>query len=56
MGQEIEMVKAEKDCDPIILNSDLAPNTKAVDGSDLIQDDIAYPCGLIAKSVFTDKY
>jgi len=24
MGQELEMAKAEKECDPIVLNSDLA--------------------------------
>ena len=50
------MAKAEKDCDPIILNSDLAKGIKSVDGSTLVQDDVAYPCGLIAKSVFTDSY
>jgi len=38
MGMEIEMDKAEKDCDPIVLNSDLAANTKAVSGIDLVQD------------------
>lgn len=50
------MAKAEKECDPIVLNSDLAKGQKSVDGSDLTQDDVAYPCGLIAKSVFTDSY
>lgn len=30
--------------------------TKAVDGSTLNPDDIAWPCGLIAKSLFTDTF
>jgi len=30
--------------------------TLSVDGTELNEDDIAIPCGLIAKSLFTDKY
>ena len=30
--------------------------TKAVDGTHLDPDAVAYPCGLIAKSLFTDAY
>lgn len=48
------------DCDPIKLNKDLgrvAPNNKAVDKITILPDnDPAIPCGLVAKSFFTDTY
>lgn len=55
MGDEINEADAKKDCDPIITNKDMGKSV-SVDGSALKEDDIAYPCGLIAKSLFTDKY
>lgn len=30
--------------------------TTSVNGTPLNQNDVAYPCGLIAKSFFTDNY
>lgn len=55
MGDKIDEAQAKKDCDPIITNEDMG-KTVSVDGSPLNKDDIAIPCGLIAKSLFTDKY
>jgi len=44
-------------CDPIVLNSDLAPEiTTALSGKKLEPKEVANPCGLIAKSYFTDSY
>lgn len=57
MGTEIDSKKAESDCDPIIKNKDVKDDLLAVDGLTVLPaDDIAYPCGLIAKSYFTDRY
>ena len=56
MGSDISKSDAEKDCDPIVTNKDMG-KTVAADGvTELNPDDVAIPCGLIAKSVFTDKY
>lgn len=55
MGQDIDRSDADKQCDPIVTNKDIG-RTKSVGGQDLVPDDIAIPCGLIAKSFFTDKY
>jgi len=44
-------------CDPIVLNSDLAPEiTTSLSGKPLVSTEVANPCGLIAKSYFTDSY
>jgi hypothetical protein len=43
------------DCDPITTVKDLGIN-KTIDGSVLSEDKPANPCGLIAKSFFTDKF
>lgn len=57
MGDEIGEDQAKKDCDPIIYNKDVKEPLLAADGATtLTPNDIAYPCGLIAKSVFTDSY
>lgn len=42
------------DCDPIKTNKDLGEGVGSFSGKDLVSDDAAYPCGLVAKSVFTD--
>lgn len=48
------------DCDPITKNSDLAPQiTKYANGTAFSDADKALPampCGLVAKSLFTDSY
>jgi LEM3 (ligand-effect modulator 3) family / CDC50 family len=39
------------------MNSDLAPQiTRSMNGTPLVPTNVANPCGLIAKSVFTDSY
>lgn len=55
MGAPITPAQAKLQCDPIITNANMGV-TKSVNGADLAENDIAYPCGLIAKSVFTDSY
>ena len=58
MGNAQTVEEITTDCDPIIKNSDLAPYiTKAADGTTpLVADEPANPCGLIAKSLFTDTF
>lgn len=43
------------DCDPIVTVSELG-NSTTVDGTILPDDAPANPCGLVAKSYFTDTY
>jgi hypothetical protein len=45
-------------CEPVIRMSDLGDdkNKVAIDGTTLRSDDVAFPCGLIAKYIFTDAY
>lgn len=43
------------DCNPAITNSDLGKEV-SVDGSVLNGDDVAVPCGLIARSYFNDTF
>ena len=45
-------------CDPIIRMNDLGDSIPkiAIDGTTLRSDDIAFPCGLIAKYFFNDTY
>lgn len=42
-------------CDPIIYNKDIGPNLTSYANKSLIlnPDDVANPCGLVAKSYFT---
>ena len=50
-------VEKLNDCDPIKLNKDIGANLKAVDKVTVLNPDApAIPCGLVAKSVFTDRY
>lgn len=57
MGQSPTVDEIATDCDPIVKNSDLKPYiTKNFDGSPLQDDAPANPCGLIAKSLSTDKF
>jgi len=43
------------DCSPILTNAQ-AEVTKSVNGLDLDPEAAAFPCGLVAKSVFNDTY
>lgn len=54
MGKTIDSTQAAQ-CYPVVTNADMGVK-KSVDGTDLDQTATAYPCGLIAKSVFTDNY
>ena len=56
-GKDIsyEAMKDSQDCDPVITNRDMNKNY-SVTGSNLTQDDVAIPCGLIAKSYFNDNF
>ena len=51
-GQTITYSTAESDCDPIVTNADVG-KTMSINGKALNPDAVAYPCGLIAKSLFT---
>lgn len=44
-----------KDCEPFLYNKDISVST-AVDGTPLDPDDVAIPCGIAAKFMFTDNY
>ncbi len=44
------------DCDPIIYNKDINKTLYSVSNTLLASSDPAIPCGLVAKSVFTDNY
>ncbi len=45
-------------CDPVIRMGDLGNSISSValDGTTLRSDDVAFPCGLIAKYYFNDAY
>lgn len=45
-------------CEPVVKMSDLGDDIPkiALDGTTLKNDDVAFPCGLIAKYIFNDGY
>ena len=51
----LESMKDSQDCDPVITNKDMDKEI-SVTGDALNQDDVAIPCGLIAKSYFNDNF
>lgn len=55
MGDSIDMSVAQTMCDPAYTNAQMGKTT-SLSGKKLNPSDIAYPCGLIARSVFTDTY
>jgi len=56
MGDVITNATALANCDPIVHNSDI-DKLYAFDKKTLLNpNDVAIPCGLIAKSVFNDTY
>jgi hypothetical protein len=50
-----DSLRSSNDCDPIYTMADLGRNY-SVSGSPLLPTDVANPCGLIAKSLFSDRY
>ena len=44
------------DCDPIILNKDLYEGILGLNKTELDPNEVAHPCGLIAKSLFNDSF
>ena len=55
MGNILE-VSALEDCDPIKTNADLGESKLSVSGKSLVAENAAMPCGLVAKSFFTDEF
>jgi hypothetical protein len=52
----LEEMKNSQDCDPAITNGDMDKTQSIVAGVLLNKEDLAVPCGLIAKSYFNDKF
>jgi hypothetical protein len=56
MGEVITDAQAQTSCDPVVTNYQMGVS-KAYDNiTTLDPNATAYPCGLIARSVFTDNY
>ena len=51
----LEEMKDSQDCDPAVTNKDMDKH-ESVDGTALNPEDVAIPCGLIAKSYFNDEF
>ena len=51
----LEAMKDSQDCDPVITNKEMG-KTQSITGATLAENDVAIPCGLIAKSFFNDKF
>ena len=56
-GKDIsfEAMKDSQDCDPVITNKEMG-KTESITGATLAENDVAIPCGLIAKSFFNDNF
>ena len=52
----LEKMKESQDCDPVVTNEDMNKKKNIKDNSDLTSEDIAIPCGLMAKSFFNDTF
>jgi hypothetical protein len=51
-----EQMKDSQDCDPVITNSQMNKNKSYFTNKTLDPDEVAVPCGLIAKSYFNDNF
>ena len=54
-GDDLKKKDVESDCDPIITNKDIGKKI-SMSNTDLNENDVAIPCGLIAKTYFNDSY
>jgi len=53
---DAEKKKLKDDCSPVVTNKDMGKTLAMDKTTTLVDTDIAIPCGLIAKSFFTDTY
>ena len=51
----LEDMKEREDCKPAITNAEMG-KTKSIDGTPLNEDEVAIPCGLIAKSYPEERF
>ncbi len=54
-GKKVSEKTLKDDCDPVVTNSEMGKTKNFLHGT-LNPDDIAVPCGLIAKSYFNDNF
>ena len=54
-GKKVSDKTLKDDCDPVVTNSEMG-KTKNIYNEDLEPNEIAVPCGLIAKSYFNDTF
>ncbi|EGR30785.1 ligand-effect modulator 3 LEM3 family protein, putative [Ichthyophthirius multifiliis] len=52
---EVRSISQLSDCEPYVTNKQMGKKT-SITGKELIQDEAANPCGLIAKTYFNDTY
>ena len=55
-GNIVTEGQIKDECEPIVLNKDIYEGVKSLDGNELDPNEVAHPCGLIAKSYFNDTY
>jgi hypothetical protein len=56
-GNEISESQASSDCDPIVHNKDIHGRTIAIDNTTTLDPEgIAYPCGMVAYTIFNDSF
>ena len=55
LGKELTASELEDDCSPIVYNKDIG-RWKSIGGQDLDPEKPAFPCGLVAKSLFNDTF
>ena len=54
-GQDLDYDDVKSDCDPVVTNEEMGKKF-SLNGTPLDQDAPANPCGLVALSIFNDKY
>ena len=56
-GKSLSVSEVQSDCDPIVKNKDIKPDLMSYNGKRKLDPEaVAWPCGLVAKSVFNDYY